>query len=108
MILNKFYVDDLIKTALKEDINYCDVTTDYLIPSDQEGEGRLMAKADGIVCGTEAAARVFTLLDADTKIEFLKHDGKVNIIQKTEVFTAARSLCKPWNIKRFFFFLHTS
>ncbi len=75
MILNKFYVDDLIKTALKEDINYCDVTTDYLIPSDQEGEGRLMAKADGIVCGTEAAARVFTLLDADTKIEFLKHDG---------------------------------
>ena len=75
MILNKFYVDDLIKTALKEDINYCDVTTDYLIPADQEGEGRLMAKADGIVCGTEAAARVFTLLDADTKIEFLKHDG---------------------------------
>ena len=75
MTLNKFYVDDLIKTALKEDINYCDVTTDYLIPADQEGEGRLMAKADGIVCGTEAAARVFTLLDADTKIEFLKHDG---------------------------------
>ena len=75
MILNKIYVDNIIKTALLEDINYCDVTTDYLIPPEQEGSGRFVSKADGIVCGTEAAARVFTLLDADTKIEFLKHDG---------------------------------
>lgn len=77
MILNKFYVDGIIETALKEDINYCDVTTDYLIPEDQQGEGRLMAKADGIVCGTEIAARVFTLLDENTEIEILKHDGEV-------------------------------
>ena len=75
MILNKFYVDNLIKSALMEDINYCDVTTDYLIPSAQNGEGRLMAKADGIVCGTEVAARVFTMLDETTQIEFLKRDG---------------------------------
>ncbi len=76
MILNKFYVENLIRTALTEDINYVDVTTDYLIPADQQGEGRLMAKADGIVCGTEAAARVFTMLDADTQIEILKKDGE--------------------------------
>lgn len=76
MILNKFYVENLIRTALTEDINYVDVTTDYLIPADQQGEGRLMAKADGIVCGTEAAARVFTMLDADTEIEILKKDGE--------------------------------
>ncbi len=75
MILNKFYVDNLIKSALMEDINYCDVTTDYLIPAAQNGEGRLMAKADGIVCGTEVAARVFTMLDETTQIEFLKRDG---------------------------------
>lgn len=36
MILNQFYVDNLIKTALLEDINYVDITTDYLIPEDQE------------------------------------------------------------------------
>lgn len=76
MILNKFYVDGIIETALREDINYCDVTTDYLIPADQQGEGRLMAKADGIVCGTEIAARVFTMLDASTDIEILKADGE--------------------------------
>lgn len=76
MILNKFYVDGIIETALREDINYCDVTTDYLIPANQQGEGRLMAKADGIVCGTEIAARVFTMLDASTDIEILKADGE--------------------------------
>lgn len=75
MTINKFYVDNIIKTALMEDINYCDVTTDYLIPEDQQGEGRLMAKADGIVCGVEIAARVFTLLDESTEIEYLKKDG---------------------------------
>ena len=31
MLLNQFYVDDLIKRALQEDINYLDVTTDYLL-----------------------------------------------------------------------------
>lgn len=75
MTINQFYVDNIIKTALMEDINYCDVTTDYLIPEDQQGEGRLMAKADGIVCGVEIAARVFTLLDESTEIEYLKKDG---------------------------------
>ncbi len=75
MMLNQFYVDDLIKTALKEDINYIDVTTDLLIPQNQEGQGRMMAKADGIVCGVDAAVRVFTLLDPEIKIVKLKEDG---------------------------------
>ena len=33
MILPQFYVDDLIKNAIKEDINYIDVATDYLLDS---------------------------------------------------------------------------
>lgn len=76
MILNKVYVDNIIKTALLEDINYCDVTTDYLIPSEQEGEARFVAKADGIVCGTEIAVRVFRILDENTSFEILKKDGE--------------------------------
>lgn len=76
MILNKIYVDNLIKTALLEDINYCDVTTDYLIPADQMGKGRLVAKAEGILCGAEVAARVFELIDSDIKIEILIKDGE--------------------------------
>lgn len=74
MILNKIYLDNIIKTALLEDINYCDVTTDYLIPETQTGKARFVSKADGIVCGVETALRVFELLD-DVKYEIMKHDG---------------------------------
>ncbi|MGN1458450.1 MAG: carboxylating nicotinate-nucleotide diphosphorylase [Acutalibacteraceae bacterium] len=75
MTLNKIYVDNLIKTALLEDINYCDVTTDYLIPAEQMGEGKFVAKADGVVCGVDIALRVFEMLDEDVKYEVLKKDG---------------------------------
>ena len=76
MILNKIYVDNLIKTALLEGINYCDVTTVYLIPAEQMGKGKLVAKAEGILCGVEVAARVFELIDSDIKIEILIKDGE--------------------------------
>ena len=83
MTLNKIYVDNLIKTALLEDINYCDVTTDYLIPEEQDGNARFVAKADGIICGTEVAVRVFTLLDDTVTYEILKKDGEE--VQKGDV-----------------------
>ncbi len=76
MTLNRIYLDNLIKTALLEDINYCDVTTDYLIPEEQENDARFVAKADGIVCGTEAAVRVFQLLDDSFRFTILKKDGE--------------------------------
>lgn len=76
MILNKIYVDNIIKTALLEDINYCDVTTDYLIPAEQEGEGKFVSKADGIVCGVEVAVRVFQILDETISFKIFKHDGE--------------------------------
>lgn len=76
MILNKIYVDNIIKTALLEDINYCDVTTDYLIPAEQQGKGRLVSKAEGVLCGAEVAARVFELIDSGIKIEILINDGE--------------------------------
>ena len=75
MILNKIYVDNIIKTALLGDMNYCDVTTDYLIPAEQEGEGKFVSKADGIVCGVEIAVRVFKILDENISFEILKNDG---------------------------------
>ena len=75
MILNKIYVDNIIKTALLEDMNYCDVTTDYLIPAEQEGTARFVSKADGIVCGVEVAVRVFRILDENISFNILKNDG---------------------------------
>lgn len=76
MILNQFYVDNLIKIALLEDINYVDITTDYLIPEDQENEAKFLAKADGVLCGIEVALRVFTLIQPDFQYEVFIHDGE--------------------------------
>lgn len=75
MILLPFYVDDIIKTALSEDINYIDSTADLLIPEDSISEAYFVAKASGVVAGLEVALRVFTILDPDMKIECHFKDG---------------------------------
>ena len=76
MILNTFYVDNLIKTALLEDINYLDTTTDYLIDEEQENTAQFLAKDDGVLCGLEVALRVFELLQPNGfTAEVLKKDG---------------------------------
>ncbi|MCD8026226.1 MAG: carboxylating nicotinate-nucleotide diphosphorylase [Clostridiales bacterium] len=76
MILNSIYVDNLIKTALLEDINYLDTTTDYLIDEEQENSARFLAKDDGVLCGIEVALRVFEILQPNgVKATVYKHDG---------------------------------
>lgn len=76
MMLNQFYVDNLIKSALKEDINYIDITTDNLIPQEQEGEAKFLAKAEGVLCGIDVALRVFTLIQPDFQYEVFIKDGE--------------------------------
>ena len=75
MRLPQFYVDDLIKTALREDINYIDVTTDLMIPEDARGQARFIAKENGVLCGLDVALRVFELLDGSFKADVYKKDG---------------------------------
>ena len=75
MNLLPFYVDDLIKTALSEDINYIDSTTDLLIDENDRSFAYFMAKADGVVCGMEIAARVFTILDPFIEVKMMVEDG---------------------------------
>ncbi len=75
MILPQFYVDDLIKNAIKEDINYIDVATDYLLDENEESEAIFIAKADGVLCGIDVAMRVFRLLDDSFTCVLHKKDG---------------------------------
>lgn len=62
MMLPSFAVDDIIKNALKEDINYIDVATDLTLDSSNIQQGVFLAKADGVLCGIDVALRVFELL----------------------------------------------
>lgn len=76
MKLNQFYVDNLIKEAIAEDINYIDVSADYLIPENQRNDSYFVAKADGVLCGLDIAMRVFTLLDDTFTYTVHKNDGE--------------------------------
>ncbi len=75
MKLNQFYIDNLIKEAISEDINYIDVSADYLIPENQRNDSYFIAKADGVLCGLDIAMRVFTLLDDTFTYTVHKNDG---------------------------------
>ncbi len=68
--------DPLILAALKEDITSEDVSTNAVMPHAQPGEVQLICKEDGIICGLQVFERVFTLLDAETKVTFYTQDGK--------------------------------
>lgn len=67
--------DPLILSALREDITSEDVSTNSVTPKRQQGEVDLICKEDGIICGLEIFARVFTLLASDTHVEFYAKDG---------------------------------
>ncbi len=77
-MINSIYLDNIIKTALLEDINYLDVTTDYLIPEEQENTARFLSKDSGVLCGIDAALRVFRMLQPEGfEATVYKHDGDV-------------------------------
>ena len=82
-MINPIYVDNIIKTALLEDINYLDTTTDYLIDENQVDTAKFLAKADGVLCGINIALRVFEILQSDFTYEIYKHDG--DVIKKGDV-----------------------
>ncbi|MBO5395808.1 MAG: carboxylating nicotinate-nucleotide diphosphorylase [Clostridia bacterium] len=75
MLLPQFYIDDIIKNALKEDINYLDTATAYVIPETAVTTAKFVSKAQGVLCGIEVAMRVFTLLDPDVQYTLYKKDG---------------------------------
>ena len=76
MELMQFYIDDIIKKALLEDINYIDVTTDYLVADDAESTAVFLAKDSGVLAGINVAMRVFELLDKSVSYEVLIQDGE--------------------------------
>lgn len=75
MKLTQSYIDSIINTALNEDINYIDVTTDNLISPDHTSSAYYIAKDSGVFCGIEIAKRVFELAGGNVEFETLIHDG---------------------------------
>ena len=67
--------NDLIAAALQEDIGEGDVTTDFFVPETLHATGRIVARENAVVAGTEAAAEAFRQVDASLGIQLACHDG---------------------------------
>ena len=74
-MLSRFYIEEHVREALKEDIGFGDITTENLA---QEGDiltGFLNTRSDGVLCGCEVFKTVYELLSKDIKIKFYFKDG---------------------------------
>ena len=82
-ITMKMQADQLIRMALQEDITSEDVSTNAVMPTATKGTVDLIAKEDGVIAGLDIYARVFTILDEKTEIDFHCKDG--DEVQKGEL-----------------------
>lgn len=67
--------DELILSALREDITSEDITTNSVMREYQLGEVELICKQDGVISGLDVFKRTFELLDSKTEVTFTKKDG---------------------------------
>lgn len=71
----KLNADELILSALREDITSEDVTTNSVMPCYKKGSVELICKQDGIVAGLDVFKRTFYLLDDKTDFNMYANDG---------------------------------
>ena len=74
-ITMKLNADNLILSALQEDITSEDITTNSVMRGYQLGEVDLICKEDGVIAGLDVFKRVFELLDEKTEVAFSCADG---------------------------------
>ncbi len=67
--------DELILSALREDITSEDITTNSVMREYKLGEVELICKQDGIIAGLDVFKRVFKLLDEETEVNLFVKDG---------------------------------
>jgi nicotinate-nucleotide pyrophosphorylase (carboxylating) len=74
-VLNRFYIENHVKSALAEDIGFEDITTENLASGEDILSARLNARENGVLCGTAVFETVFKILSDDIKVEFYFNDG---------------------------------
>lgn len=67
--------DDIIRFALREDMNAGDLSTESVCPERREAEVQLIAKAEGVIAGLDVFERAFILLDPRTSFDARVADG---------------------------------
>ena len=76
ILLHDFIVEEHVKNALKEDIGFGDITTDYLVPEDEVITAKLNTRQEGILCGIDIVEMVFKTLSKEVRVEKYFKDGE--------------------------------
>jgi len=70
-------IEQIIERAIVEDFVQGDITTETLISPFQESRAIILAKANGIIAGTEVARKVFQKVDPELQVNILIADGTI-------------------------------
>ena len=73
--LDRIAIRRLVQTALEEDAAGLDLTTNALVPPEQQGHGILLSKSPGVICGLAFAEEAFALLDPQVQWHPLVTEG---------------------------------
>ncbi len=76
-MLNRFYIEEHVKKALQEDIDFEDITTDNLTDDTDTMKCYLNTREDGVFCGRDVFDTVFKVLTDNISIKFFFKDGDV-------------------------------
>lgn len=74
-MLSRFYIEEHVREALKEDIGFGDITTENLATENDYLEGFLNTRTEGVLCGVDVFKCVYEMLSKDIKIKFYFKDG---------------------------------
>lgn len=81
--MNWLLVEDIVKRALNEDLQYGDITTEAILNDKDSAVVDLIAKEDGIIAGLEVFKIVFDIL-GDVQVNLYVKDG--DIVKSSEKF----------------------
>ena len=74
-LLHDFIIEEHVKSALKEDIGFGDITTDFLADEDDFLSGSLNTRSGGVLCGCDVFKMVYKVLSDKIEIKFHFKDG---------------------------------
>ena len=74
-LLHDFIIEEHIKQALKEDIGFGDITTDYIEADGKILKATMNSREEGVLCGIEIVKKIFEILDKNIKITTYLKDG---------------------------------
>lgn len=75
-MIDPLIVEDLIERALTEDIGFCDLTSELVIPAGARADFLINTRQDIIVAGIGIAAQVFHRRVSEAKFETFVKDGE--------------------------------